>query len=160
MSLLPPRSSLRSFAPAVALSLIAMFVGCKKPEAPAAHHHDAPHGGTLVELGEHEFNLEFVYDFDAECLNAFIFDAHASEYVRIPAERFQVVARMPAGDQLAEFTAVANTATGETVGNTAQFRAKADWLKSGVKFDGVLKSLEIRDKKYENVAFKFPQFSQ
>ena len=48
--------------------------------------------------------------------------------------------------------AVANPATGETVGNTSQFEVQADWLKTAGAFSGIV-TVEIRGTKFEKVAF-------
>lgn len=41
----------------------------------AAHSHDAQHGGTMVELGEHEGHLEIVLDAATGTLTAYVYDA-------------------------------------------------------------------------------------
>jgi hypothetical protein len=78
-------------------------------------------------------------------------------FVRIPAESFTVTARLPAGDAALDFKAVANRATGETVGDTSRFSAEADWLKGASAFDGVLKELTVKGSTYTNVVFNFPR---
>lgn len=142
-----------------AISLLALIAGCGRREEKSSpeHHHVAPHGGTLVPLGDHEFNLEFVLDAATGTLTAYVLDGHAANFVRIPATSFQVAAKRADGEDTLEFKATANPATGETVGNTAQFAAQADWLKTSGVFDGVLKELAIRSKSYASIAFKFPK---
>jgi hypothetical protein len=45
-------------------------------EAPAEEHDHGPrHGGTVVELGEHEAHLEFLHDAAAGTLTAYVYDA-------------------------------------------------------------------------------------
>ena len=142
-----------------AISLLALIAGCGQREdhGSAEHHHVAPHGGTLVPLGEHEFNLEFVLDAATGTLNAYVLDAHADDFVRLPVASFQVTAKRADREETLDFKAAANTATGETAGNTALFTAQADWLKTGGNFEGVLKELTIRGKSYASIAFKFPK---
>src|SRR5690349_2906424 len=55
------------------------------------HHHTAPHGGTLVELGEHAFNLELVRDEPTGALIAYVLDAHAENFVRLPLRTIELV---------------------------------------------------------------------
>jgi len=117
-----------------------------------AHVHTAPHGGTLVELGDHAFNVELLRDPATGKLTAWILDAHAENFVRIASPALELVA-MPGG----KFTpltlaAVANPATGETVGNTSQFEVQADWLKTSGAFTGIF-TVEIRGTKFEKVGF-------
>ena len=52
----------------------------------ATHVHVAPHGGQLVELGEHGsgFNLELVLHEDG-FLQIYVLDAHVDNFVRISA---------------------------------------------------------------------------
>ena len=60
-----------------------------KKTAHSAHDHTAPHGGTLIEIGEHAYNLELVRDNTAGKLTAYVLDGHAEDFVRIavPATR-------------------------------------------------------------------------
>ena len=53
--------------------------------------------------------------------------------------------------------AVANPATGETVGDTSLFQARADWLKATGQFDGVLRSVPVRGTTFSDVRFNFPR---
>lgn len=159
-------------APLAVLFLCA-FAGCSKnsghkdySKAPGGdahaghnhggHAHTAPHGGTLVELGDHAFNVELLHDPATGKLTVWILDAHAENFVRITSPTIELVA-MPGG----KFTpltlaAVANPATGETVGNTSQFEIQADWLKTAGAFSGIV-TVEIKGTKFEKVAFALPK---
>src|SRR5688572_12136141 len=134
------------------------LAGCTKspdanlPAAPAGHAHTAPHGGTLVELGEHGYNLELVRDGDAGRLAAYILDGHAENFVRIPATAIELVAIAGGERRPLTLRAVANPATGETVGDTSQFEAQADWLKNAAEFPGEIPAIDIRGTKFRNVA--------
>ena len=153
--------------PALAAAVLCVLAACSKKSehkdysnvptghdhsAHASHAHTAPHGGTLVELGDHAFNVELLRDPATGKLTAWILDAHAENFVRIASPALELVA-MPGG----KFTpltlaAVANPATGETVGNTSQFEVQADWLKTAGAFSGIV-TVEIRGTKFEKVAF-------
>ena len=50
-----------------------------------------------------------------------------------------------------------NPASGETVGDTSQFEAQADWLRTTPTLDAVLPLLTVRTKTYTDVAFNFPK---
>ena len=120
--------------------------------AHASHAHTAPHGGTLVEIGEHAYNLELLRDATTGKLTAWILDGHAEHFVRIKTQTLELVA-MPGG----KFTpltlqAVANPSTGETVGDTSQFEVQADWLKTTANFSGIF-TVEIKGTKFEKVEF-------
>lgn len=151
--------SLLSLLTAFALALF--LTGCgdshDHAEGHGGHHHEAPHGGKLVELGSHEHNVEFVLDAAAGTLTAYVLDGHAENFVRIPSGSWKVEAKV--GEKTVElsFAPQANAATGEVIGNTSQFVAQADWLKTAKEFSGTIKELDIRGKKYTNVAFTFPK---
>ena len=128
-----------------------------KTEAVHKHEHKPPHGGTPVELGEEEYHVELVRDAAAGKMQAFIFDGELENFVRIPAGSFTVGAKVAGKEEPLVFQAVPNAATGETVGDTALFEARADWLKTTPRFDAVLKEITVRAKTYTNVAFNFPK---
>ena len=120
--------------------------------ARASHAHTAPHGGTLVEIGEHAYNLELLRDATTGKLTAWVLDGHAENFVCIRTQTLELVA-MPGG----KFTpltlqAVANPSTGETVGDTSQFEVQADWLKTTANFSGIF-TVEIKGTKFEKVEF-------
>lgn len=148
----------------LATLLAAAFGACSKQPAhdhaaPAAagHAHAAPHGGTLVEIGEHAYNLEFVREAATGRLTAYVFDGHVENFVRLKAPSFEVVATVGGEKRPLTFRAIANPATGETVGDTAQFEAQADWLKTTATFDAVVSSITIKGTGFTAIAFKFPQ---
>lgn len=141
-----------------------LIIGCsKKTEEAAAKHdhgpghvHVAPHGGTLVEIGEHAYNVELLRDRAAGKLTVWVLDGHAENFVRIKAPAIELVA-MPGG----QFTplslkAVANPATGETVGDTSMFEVQADFLKTAGSFSGIL-TVEIKGTRFEKIAYGLPE---
>jgi hypothetical protein len=69
----------------------------------------------------------------------------------------EIVALVNGAAQTLVFKPVASPVTGETVGDTAQFEAKADWLKTTDKFDATLKSIVIRGTTFAEVKFNFPK---
>jgi hypothetical protein len=144
---------------AVALLLMVLLglAGCAKHEsAPASaggHAHAAPHGGVLVELGHHEAALEFKFDAARGILQAWVLDAHAENFVRTSQRGFEVEAVAGDRGRLLDFVAVANTLTGETVGDTALFEVEAAWLRDAKAFDGRVKAITVRGKTFRDVAF-------
>lgn len=121
------------------------------------HHHEAPHGGTLVELGKHEFNIEFVLDATGGMLTAYVLDAHASKFLRVAMEKMEIILKTGARTETLVLKPVASSATGEKVGDTSQFQAQADGLKGVTAFDGMLKEVNVRGISYTFVSFKFPK---
>ena len=148
----------------LATALVAFsFAACSKPgpvaAAPSAakHEHQAPHGGTPVVLGHEAYHLELIRDAIAGKLTAYVLDGEMDSFVRVKAASFEVIASGGAEKRVLVFRAIANSATGETVGDTAQFEAQADWLKSDATFEALLASLEIRGSIFTAVAFNFPR---
>lgn len=131
-----------------------LFAACSKSHDHASHGghaHRAPHGGTLVELGEHAYNLELVRDSSAGKLTVYILDGHAENFVRISAPSLELTAVTGGQKRTLSLKPVANTATGETVGNTSQYEAAADWLKSSNELAGTIESIEIKGTKFNQV---------
>lgn len=143
------------FLPTLIAALVALLAfGCSKSSDHAAsggHAHTAPHGGTLIELGQHAYNLELVRDTAAGKLTIYVLDGHAENFVRIAAPAIELVAITGGERRPLSLKAVANPATGETVGNTSQFEAQADWLKSGGELAGTITAIEIQGTKFDNV---------
>lgn len=142
---------------------VAMAVagGCGKSESHDDHDHGklhvhvAPHGGVLIELGEHEANLELLRDAGAGRLTAYVLDGHAENFLRIASAGFAMTAKVGGRDEVLAFKPVANPATGEKVGDTSQYEAQADWLKTTGTFEGVITELAVRTKTYQNVKVRF-----
>src|SRR6266403_2256233 len=141
----------------LAISL-ASLAGCTKQSAQTAgpdparkHEHIPPHHGTPVVLGNEEYHVELVLDAPAGKLQAYMMDGELEKFVRIQPSSFQVSARLPQREEILTFKAVPNNATGETIGDTSLFETQADWLKTVVTFDAVLKELRVRGRSYQNV---------
>src|SRR5471030_2821520 len=124
-------------------SLSLLLVASLSIPASCSKHHP-PHGGTPVVLGDEAYHLELVRDPAAGKLTAYVLDGEMEEFIRVKTATFEVVATVAGAKQSLVLHAVANAATGEAVGNTSQFEAQADWLKTAATFDATLTSLEIK----------------
>ena len=148
-------------------ALASLLAACSKSDphaghdhsaaAPAKHEHKAPHGGTPVVLGAETYHLELVRDAATGTLTAYVLDGEMENFIRVKGAAIEIVAKIGSGTQTLALQAVANPATGETVGDTSQFEARADWLKSTATFDATLTSLEIKGTAFSAVAFNFPK---
>lgn len=107
--------------------------------------------------GDEEYHLEFVLDAAAGKMQIYVLGAHMENFVRIPEESLGVTLKLSDRDETLTFKPVANSATGETAGDTSMFETHADWLKANKTFDAVLKQIAIKGKTYGNVAFNFPK---
>lgn len=153
------------FALLASLSLAA-FTGCK-PSSPSSshshghggHHHEPPHGGTAIDLGNEDAHLEFVLDAAAGKLTCYVLKPHMSGFQRITQESIELAATVGGKPETLTLKAVANAGTGEKAGDTSQFEAQADWLKTAKSFDAVVKSIAVRGKDYTALKFNFPKGS-
>ncbi len=137
-----------------------------KPAAPAeahgheGHGHGGGHahkplmGGELVEVGEHQFNLEFKFDTARGVLQAWVLDAHAENFVRVALPSFELVEAEGARRGIV-LQAVANEISGETVGDTSSFEGAAPWLREIKHFDGVVKAITVRGVEFRDIDFHF-----
>lgn len=121
------------------------------------HHHEPPHGGAPVVLGDEAFHLEFVSDAETGTLTAYVMDGHMENFIRVPNKAITIDVKQGDKTESLSLQPVANNATGETVGDTSQFAASADWLKTATNFDAVIPSIEIREQVYTNVSFNYPK---
>ena len=129
------------------------------------HEHTAPHGGTLVVLGEEFAHLELVLDPGAGSLTGYILDGEAENAVRIGQEDIDIKIRdtLPSGGESDKsgyaliLKPVSNVLTGETAGDTSEFAVQSDRLKGVRKFDAVISAIEIKGRAFRNVGFRFPE---
>jgi hypothetical protein len=148
-----------------ALLIAGFFCGCSKPTDTASsqpgavhkHEHHPPHGGTPVVLGNEEYHVELVSDPAAGKLQAFVLDGEMENFIRVPDESIEIDAEVSGHPEKLKLQPVANSATGEKVGDTSQFETQADWLKTTTNFDAILKEIAVRGKTYSNVKFNFPK---
>ncbi len=150
--------ALRSIAGLSALAFLG--VGCDNHDHAAhsggGHKHGSAHGGVAVELGDHQFHLDFLAEPGTGTLKAWVMDAHAENFVRITNGSIALKVSVDAAERDLELTAQANATTGETVGDTSQFEGKADWLKGVQRFNAVVPQVQLRGLTFTNVAFSYP----
>ncbi|HUR59627.1 MAG TPA: hypothetical protein VM029_18050 [Opitutaceae bacterium] len=149
---------------AVLLPSLSVATGCGRKPAevaagakPARHEHKAPHGGTAIVLGDELYHVELVRHAATGTLQAYVFDGGLENFIRSSAPSIEIAATVNGGPQTLTLRAVANPATGETVGDTALFETQADWLKTTGEFDAVLKRIAIRGRDFSDVKFNFPK---
>ncbi|HZZ20267.1 MAG TPA: hypothetical protein VFE25_12895 [Opitutaceae bacterium] len=149
--------------PLLAALGLSMACGCGKappppPESSEAHIHQshAPHSGTVVALGDGQFHVELVLDPAAGRLQAYVLDDELENFVRSPSHSVDVSVRRGGTTKSVTLVAVANPATGETVGDTALFEGQAEWLRATSSFEGTIGSMAVRGSTFTKVPFSFP----
>ncbi|MBX3747164.1 MAG: hypothetical protein KF833_17800 [Verrucomicrobiae bacterium] len=121
------------------------------------HRHASPRGGVAVELGDHQFHLDVLHDREAGVLGVWVMDAHAEHFVRVPWANLDLTVQAGSEVHALSLVPVANDATGETAGNTSQFRAEAEWLKGLERFTATVPAIEIRGQRFSDVRFEYPE---
>jgi hypothetical protein len=148
-----------------ALALISVG-GCRRSAntgastgAPPAHKHEhhPPHGGTPLKIGDEVYHIELVLDPDQGLLSAYVLDGEMESFIRCAELSWRVSAKTAGGDRELVFKPIANSATGETEGDSSLFQAQADWLKNTPEFGAMLRSITIRGTTFKDVAFNFPR---
>lgn len=120
----------------------------------SGHVHKALQGGELVEVGEHQFNVELKFDATRGVLQLWVLDAHAENYVRIAATTLTLQEEEGAKRTIT-LRPLANALTGETVGDSATFEGDAPWLREVKHFDGTLKGLKVRGVDFPDLDLHF-----
>ena len=147
--------------------LIALFVlGCAEHQHDEScgshgglHVHEPLLGGQLMALGEHGsgYNLELLID-ENNRFSVYILDAHAENFVRIEQESLQV--DLSDGNTTSLILhAVADPATGETIGNTSHFQSKGT-VENFLPLNGIIEMIEIGSQQYSEIEFFFPNDPQ
>jgi hypothetical protein len=118
------------------------------------HAHSPKMGGQLVEIGDHLYNAELLSDRAAGKLTLWVLDGHAENFLRVTNESFTVVFTVGGKEEAVVLRAAANPATGERVGETAQFEGQAEVLKTAGALMGRLPEATIRGKTFTDVSFQ------
>ncbi|HTB81927.1 MAG TPA: hypothetical protein VK717_13670 [Opitutaceae bacterium] len=126
-------------------------------DSPYKHVHHPPHGGIPVVLGDEAYHLELVLNAGSGTLQAYVLDGEMEEFIRSAVPSIEITAAVNGAPQTLMLKAVANPATGETVGDTSLFEAQAGWLKTTKEFDAVLKSITVRGTTFSDVKFNYPK---
>lgn len=125
----------------------------------SGHLHEAPHGGALVELGDHVASIEFVFESASGTLTAYVLDAHAENPVRLTGGALFVEIELDGNDEYIplELRGVANSLTGESETNTSQFRGEERALRGQTTFGGTIPSITVRGAEFNDIAFRYPE---
>jgi hypothetical protein len=144
----------------LALVSLGFFCGCeRRPDhaedagATHTHQHAAPHGGMLIEVGDHQFNVELVHDATTGTLTLYALDAHAENFVRTGMPAIDLSVAAAGQTRSLTLLPVANAATGETVGATSQYQAQAEWLKGTAGLTGTIARLDFNGTAFAQIPF-------
>jgi hypothetical protein len=124
--------------------------------AHAEHVHVPQHGGSLIELGEHEANLELHCDRSTGTLSLYISDAHAENPVRIKAELLPIIIVISDGEIKLSLAAQASALSQETVGDSACFQITDPRLLTDASMRLRIPSLQVYNKTYSDIEGRIP----
>jgi hypothetical protein len=122
------------------------------------HEHVAPHGGTLIEIGQEFAHLECVFEPASARVTMFVLDGEAERPVRLADASIAIVLDAPPAlaSRPIELAAVADVLTGETVGDTSQFRVTRRELAQLLELRGVVVGLRVKGQSFPQVPFQVP----
>ena len=123
------------------------------------HHHEAPHGGTLIELGDHFGLMEILHDPAKGTLNAWFLDGCADNYVRLVRQKIKFVIhgrflkKPVAGTIPFELLPKANPLTGETKSSTSQYQLVHEQFKDVPRLKGMILNVAYKGHDFINLTF-------
>ncbi len=123
----------------------------------SAHEHHPPHHGTLVVLGEEFAHVELLLDSSTGELDAFVLDGEAENPVRISQASIQVKVKGKTGPYVVKLLPVADALTGETAGDTSEYKGITKKLKGVEKFEGTIAAIKAKGVAFKNVWFLYPE---
>ena len=151
---------------ATALVLAVSLASCSKDKHEHDHDHDheeghvhAPliDGGALIELGDHEANLEVHFHQADGKLEIYLVDAHATDYVRSKQTTLAVTIEPHEGEPFAlTLNQEASALSGETVGDSAKYSVTDERLKAMDHVHGKVASVSMQGATYPDVSFEWP----
>ena len=151
-----------------AAATLAVVAACSAGEAEHAHEeghhaHSAKFGGTLVELGDHFANLEFVADAETGAVELYTWDAHVEGSQRSPTEAPSITVALHShgeGDAVEPFTMVleprVSKTSGETVGDSSKFTGQHDSLKGLDHATITVAEITLKGQTFKDVEFLHP----
>ena len=144
------------------VGLLAAVGACSsKPKPPAAetnlppHEHHAPHGGTLVEMGEEFAHLEMMFDSASGRITMYVLDGEAEHAIRLPDASVAIDLDAPVNlaNRPLELLAVADVLTGEKVGDSSQFSQSRRELVGLKELSGTVLAITVHGQTFNGLKF-------
>ena len=123
------------------------------------HHHEAPHGGILIELGDHFGLMEVLHDPIKGSVNAWFLDGCADNYVRLVKQKIKLVIhgrflkKSVSGTIPFELSPKANPLTGENKYSTSQYQLVHEQLKDVPRLKGMILNVTYKGHDFTNLTF-------
>jgi hypothetical protein len=128
-----------------------------KADKHAHHHHEAPHGGTLVVLGDEFAHLEFLLYAQTGLLQVYALDGMAIMGTRLqqPDINLNITTTEKSFDL--KLTAQSNPLTGEKIGDSSLYSIISQDLIGLTQFKVKLDQIVIKGIAFKDVLFDFPE---
>ena len=104
---------------------------------------------------EETAHVEFLIDPTNGDLACYLLSAHAIEPVRTTRETLRLWFESEGEPVLVELAAHANSLSGETVGDTSEFRVAHEMFAGAGPWKGRIEEIDLRGKTYKDVEFEF-----
>ena len=132
--------------------------GAATGQAAPHHEHSAPHGGTLIRLGDEFAHIELVLELETGSIRAYVLDGSAERGVPVAQTALAIDVEPIRGDPFRiGLAAVPNVLTGEVVGNTSEFSGRSARLIGLEDFEGAIRELVVKGHSFRSVHFDFPE---
>ena len=121
------------------------------------HVHVAPHGGTLIPIGDHFANFEVEFDANTGNFTLWVLDGHAENPVRLNQLTIPVEFHPnPQTSVASQLEARGNKLTGESKGDTSEFGVMIPDLIGFESFDVTVRSVQIQGHRPPDRRFTYP----
>jgi hypothetical protein len=134
--------------------MVLLIAGCDskpaEPPPPAKHAHQAPHGGTLVELGEEFAHVELVFDGATGKMAAYVLDGEVEKPIRLDQKEIVLKGKTAS----VALQAVGSPLTGEKPGDTSQFEGQSETLRGAKEFDATIVRIVVKGKELTDVPLR------
>lgn len=122
-----------------------------------AHNHAPKYGGRLVELGDHEFQVELLIYPDEGKLEAYMFDGHVEVPIPCAMESIKIEGEAGATSFTIELKQAPPLYGKPMKGKSTKFSGQHDALKGVLGFKGKLVEVTLADKTFSAVAFEYTE---
>lgn len=127
-------------------------------DTPATGHaHSASYGGRLVEVGDHEFQVELLLYPEEGRLEAYTFDGCAEKPVACAMKSITVEGEADGKKFTVELQPAASLYAKQADGKATKFSGTHESLKGLKGFKGTLANLTLADKSFDAVAFEYAE---
>jgi len=153
----------------LALFLSVALFACNKHEESHEHteqgateehghtHEPLIEGGALIELGDHEANLEVHLNAESGELVIYLVDGHATDYVR-SSQPSLLLSVEPEGGTAYTLTLnqVESALSGEKLGDSSKYRVQDERLKGSKELHGKVATVSMMGSTYKDVEVAWP----